>query len=204
VQSRFLQVVLSSVILAGALGLAACGGGQGQEVTPTEEVGPPTETAQAGPAELPAVDPNVPLVEYQSPDRGYSISYPQGWQVDVEPGFADYFLWSTEGGRPLAQLAVTCNEDALTPDELISVDSAAASLFGAIDPTSIVPIDIAGTTGKQMRYTVQAGSVAVEQVVAYAPGEKCGWRLGLASYGAGTLASYLPLFQRIIESFRPG
>jgi hypothetical protein len=196
--------MISGIILVGCLVLVACGGGQGQEATPTGEAGPPTPTAEAEPPEpLPTVDPNVSLVEYHSPDKGYSISYPLGWQVDIQPDFADYFLWSTESGRPLAQLAVTCNEGALTPDDLMRVDSAVAARMGGIDPASVVPVEIAGTTGKQLRYTVQTGPLSVEQVAAYAPGEKCGWRLGLASYGSGTLLPYLPLFQRIIDSFQP-
>lgn len=195
-------VRLLGVVLVAVLFLAACGG-HGDETATTPEAGLPT--VPAGPSELPAVDPNAPLVEYHSPEKSYSVSYPQGWQVNTESGFADYFLWSADDGRPLAQLAVTCNAQALTLDDLISADAAVVARFGAgIDPSTIVPIQIAGTTGKQLMYTVPAGGLPVEQVVAYAPGEKCGWRLALASYGPGTLPAYLPLFQRIVASFQPG
>jgi hypothetical protein len=193
-------------MLTSALVLAACGTGEEPQATATTTTaaGPPTPTAQAPPAVSPTADSNVPLVEYHSPDLGYSISHPEGWELDVEPGFADYFVWSTDDGKPLAQLVISCNENALTVDDLLNVDSAVAADTGGFDPTSIEDVEIGGTTGKQVRYTVAISGLVVEQVVAYAPGEKCGWRLALASYGSNTLSGYLPLFKRIVASFQPG
>jgi hypothetical protein len=196
---RLSMVTMAGLVLAVILGLTACGGdGNG----PAEGTAL-TATARAGPVELPTVPADAAFVEYVSPDKNYTVSYPSGW-VFSSDGFADNFLWSTEEGRPVAQLTVTCNAQALTPDELIDADAAVVARFGRIDPTSIVPIEIAGTMGKQATYTVPAGSVAVEQMVAYAPGDNCGWRIGLASYGAGTSAAFSPVFQRIVASFRPG
>jgi hypothetical protein len=189
-------------MLIGGLVVVACGGDEEPEATSTIEAGSPTPTVQT-PVVLPTLDPNISLVEYHSPDLGYSVSHPQGWELETEPGFADYFVWSTEEGRPVAQLVVSCNENALTVDDLLLADSAVASRFGGFDPTSIEDVEIGGTTGKQVRYTVAVSSLVVEQVVAYAPGEQCGWRLALAAYQAGTLRNYLSLFEQIRASFQP-
>jgi len=190
-------------MLIGALLVAACGSDEEPQATPTQEASSATPTVPTQPAVLPTVDPNISLVAYHSDDLGYSIGYPQGWEFDVEPGFAEYFLWYAEDGRPIAQLAVSCNPTALTVEELIAVDESVAASFAGIDPGSVTDIEIAGTTGRQLRYTVSIETLVVEQVAAYAPGDECGWRLGLASYGPNTLTPYTPLFNRIVASFQP-
>ena len=42
----------------------------------------------------------------------------------------------------------------------------------------------------------------IEQVAAYVVKGDCGWRIGLDTYAPGTLQSFLPLFERILASFR--
>jgi len=188
------------MVLAGVLALAACGG---------SEQGSPNEVSVTGTAEAqlppPTVEADIPLVEYQSPDKGYTLGYPSGWEVEAGPDlFADIFARKSESGRSLAQLNVSCNKDALTTEKLAGIDAAVASRYGAVDPSGVTPVEIAGTTGGQLRYRIGVAGTAIEQVAVYAPGDECGWRLALAAYGDGTLASYLPLFERIVASFRPG
>jgi hypothetical protein len=192
-------IVISGMALALMLALAACGGDE--EAVPAE-----TSTAATnGELPLPTVDPDIPLTEYRSADKGYTVGYPSGWEVNAgEQLFGDIFFWNSESGRPLAQLTVSCNPDALTAEALRRIDAAAAAQFGSVESDSITPIEIAGTEGTQMRYRTSVEDLVIEQVAAYAPGDECGWRLGLAAYGSGALEPYLPLFDRIVASFQPG
>jgi hypothetical protein len=191
-------IIVSGVALALMLTLAACGGGE--KTVPAE-----TSTAAAnGELPVPTVDPDIPLTEYRSADKGYTVGYPSGWEVNAgENLYGDIFFWNSESGRPLAQLTVSCNPDALTTERLMEIDAAAAAQFGSVDTGSVTPVEIAGTEGTQMRYRTTVEGVAIEQVAAYAPGDECGWRLGLAAYGSGALEPYLPLFDRIVASFQP-
>jgi len=178
---------------------AACGGGD--EETPSSTAGPsPVATV----APLPTIDPNVPLVEYSSPEIGYSVSYPEGWKADAAQGstFAT-FNWSLEGGRPVAQLTVLCNRgENQTAESLMAQDTAILAQYGGAMPEESTTVEVGGVSGKQVTYTVNVSGFTIEQVAAYAVKGDCGWRIGLASYSPGSLQSYLPLFERILASFR--
>lgn len=182
----------------------ACDGGEGQP-GPEPDAGQQGTPIAATPVPRSTVDPNVPLVEYHSPDKGYTVSYPEGWKIDAPPGGAiDTFIW-TEDGMHLAQLAVTRNADAVTPDELMRLDVSIVTRYGGrIDPAQTREMQVGGTTGKLIMYSVNAGGLPIEQAVVYASHGDYGWRLGLSTYGAGSLPGYLSVFQRIIASFQPG
>jgi hypothetical protein len=197
-KSRFVRLGLAGGCLLLAAATAACGGG-GQKAPSSSASGSPAST----PAPLPTIDPNVPLVEYRSPDPAYSVGYPEGWE-NVSPGAPNpTFGWSIEG-RPIAQLTVYCTKGQnLTVDSLIERDRAILGQYGATIPAEATPVELAGVSGTQVTYTVGIGGLPIEQVAAYAVKGDCGWRIGLATYVPGTLQSYLPLFQRILASFRP-
>jgi hypothetical protein len=195
----------SAVLLTATVFLfAACGGGGGEATPPAAS---PTQAATPGgsstPAALPTVDPDVPLVEYHSADKGYSLQYPQGWEVDASPGSpTDFFFWRVRDRR-LAQLQVTCNRQVSTVDSLMLLDADFASNFGGnLDWAAAVPVEIAGVEGKRNRYSISVSGITVEHVVAYVVAGGCGWRIGLNTQGPGTLEPYLPLFDRILASVR--
>jgi hypothetical protein len=81
------------------------------------------------------------------------------------------------------------------------LDADFASNFGGnFDWAAAVPVEIAGVEGKRISYSISVGGVAVEHVVAYVVAGSCGWRIGLNTYGPGSLEPYLPLFDRILPS----
>lgn len=181
-----------------AAAAAACGGG-GEETSVSTATPPPAITV--GP--VPTVDAATPLAEYRSADMGFSIGYPEGWNVQTPGGVFSAFTWSTNG-RPIAQLTLLCNQgENLTVDGLISSDRAIIASGGGSVPSEPTPIEVAGLPGKQTTYEVNLGGLTVEQVAAYVVSGECGWRIGLATYGPGTREPYLPLFDRILASFRP-
>jgi hypothetical protein len=199
-KGRFLKTALAAALLVAAVVLvAACGGDEGGGAAPSPE---PAETpAGSTPLASPVVDPNVPLVEYHSAEKGYSLSYPEGWTVDAAPGtVTDLFSWTIDS-RHLALLQVTCNRELLTPDQLMLADGGVASDFGGqLNPEAAVPVQVEGVEGKRNMYSLTVSGLMVEHVVAYLVHGSCGWRIGLNSYGSGSLQPYLPLFDRILAS----
>ena len=196
--------VLGGVCVIAVLA-AACGGSESEAPKPTPSGTPSGVLQTRTPPVLSTVDPNVSLVTYESAEKGYSIGYPEGWEI--RPGSAavgDFFVGRTEEGRILAQFGVTrVEQENLTADVLIQKDVTNLVNFGGrIDPRTAVPITVGGVEGKQLRYFVHLGELTVEHIVAYAVVGEAGWRIGLNSYGSRTLDPYVPLFERIIESFR--
>ena len=195
-----------ATLLAVALVLVGACGSEEEETGPPTAGPRPSQTATSGPGPAsepaPTVDPGIPLVAFRSPDKGYSLRYPEGWEVDATPGGGtDAFLWRI-GDRRLALLQVTCNRELLTPQSLMRADASVASnLGGYLNLADAVPMQVGGVEGKQNRYSLSVGGLTIEHVVAYVAIGDCGWRIGLNSYGTGSLNPYLPLFDRILASF---
>jgi hypothetical protein len=187
--------------IAGLVVLAGCGSG-GSKEQPTEQ--PSVEPTQTQTVEtLPTVDPNVDLTDYRSPDKGYSLGYPQGWEK-ASVGSLDQFLVKTESGKVAAQLTVNCLQAGSdwTPEFLMTVDASAAHIAGQVQLGQVTDVEVDGVAGKERRYSIDVQGLTIEHVAAYVIHGDCGWRIGLNSYGQGTLAPYVPLFDRILASFR--
>jgi hypothetical protein len=181
-----------------ATAAVACGDG-GEETSVPTATPPPAITV--GP--VPTVDAAVPLAEYRSADMGFSIGYPEGWKVEVPGGIFSAFTWSISG-RPIAQVTLLCNQgENMTVDGLIASDRQIIASAGGSAPSEPTPIEIAGLPGKQTTYETNFGGLTAEQAAVYVVSGECGWRIGLATYGPGTREPYLPLFDRILASFRP-
>jgi len=200
-RTRFFKLAIAGACLLLVAGAAACGDGEEEAPIPT-----PVFLTPLPPQAMPTVDASVPLVEYRSPDGGFSVSHPDGW-TDLRnmsgPDFA-VFSW-TEDGIPIAQLTVLCNRgENQTVDSLIAGDAAISAQFSGGSTSDPVPIEVAGTSGKQVTYARNVSGLTVEQVAAFVVTGDCGWRIGLDTYVKGSLQSYLPLFERILASFQAG
>jgi hypothetical protein len=192
----FKPAALGAFLLVAAA-TAACGGG-GQEASGPTATPPPAVTVEP----VPTVDAATPLTEYHSADPAFSIGYPEGWVVQTPGGSFSAFTWSTDG-RPIAQLTLVCDQETKTVDGLIAKDRQIIAQAGGGDLSEPTPVEIAGLPGKEITYEVNFGSLTAEQVAAYVVSGDCGWRIGIAAYGSGTRQPYLPLFDRILASFRP-
>ena len=200
--ARFLTGALCLALAAIVALAVACGGGSEESTTPVVQEPTPTIVP------FPGIDTNVPLVEYHSTGRGYSIGYPQGWEPDASPDATgagtDFFLWEI-GGTRFAVLQVTCNQQALSIDALMMTDAAFASRYGGIlDPNTAVPVEVGGVEGRRLTYNLSIGGLTVEHVVAYIAHGECGWRIGLSTFDPETREQLLPLFERILASFKLG
>jgi hypothetical protein len=207
-------VVKTVVILAVAslvLLLSACGSQGGPESSGQASPVPTgvVSTAivpTAVPAVLPTVGPDVPLTVYESPNVGYSIGYPEDWWLQPAAAGGDSFVRTTPEGKVAALLTVNCYkaEPGWTPEDLMTADAKAVGTVSPFHGTVPTDIEVAGVTGKERRYSFSPAATGfiIEHVVAYFISGDCGWRIGLASYGENTLDPYIPLFDRILASFR--
>lgn len=207
IKSFFVKLAVAGGCLLLVAAAAACGGSEKGAPSSTAEptlASTPGATPASTPEPVPTIDLGVPLVEYHSPDFGYSVSYPEGWVLHgSESSPVTVFSWSLDG-RPIAQLTVLCNKgQGQSVDGLIAQDRAILSQYGATLPTESTPVEVGGLPGKQVTYTLGYSGLTVEQVAAYAAEGDSGWRIGLATYGSGSLEPSMPLFERIIASFRP-
>ena len=194
----FLRLALAGGCLLLVAAAASCGG---------SDKGAPSPTAESSPVPtvepLPTIDPNVPLAEFHS-DLGYSVGYPEGWDVRATPSSQlAGFTWS-QTGVPIAQLTLFCNQGAnQTIEGLMGQDAGVIARNGGIIPQQSTPVEVGGVPGKQVTYTTSLGGLPIEQVAVYVVKGDCGWRIALATYeSVGSLQAYLPLFDRIIASIR--
>lgn len=181
--------------------MSACGSQGGSEGN--GQASPvPTGAAEA----VSTVSPDVPLTVYQSPSLGYSISYPEDWEAQPGGNGGDNFIRMTPDGRVAALLTVACYkaQEGWTPEVLMTQDAKAVATVGQFHGATPTDVEVAGVAGKERRYwlSVAATGFIIEHVVAYLISGDCGWRIGLASYGENTLDPYIPLFDRILASFR--
>ena len=192
------------VLLGALLGAAACGGGkESRELAPTQESSTPESGVVSTPGPVPTLDPNIRLVRYDSPDKGYSIDYPEGWQVEAAAvGAPDIFSWTTEEQGLMAQLTAGCTKgEGLTPEDVIAENSRYVGPYGIIDPTKATPVGVAGVTGKRLEYHTEVASYAVDHVAVFFVIGDCGWRIGLSAPVSSGLDQFLPLFDRVLASF---
>jgi len=197
-KQRHLTLAACAVALAIAVVMGAACGGQGEvDVNFAEETVLPPSEETALPSDL---------VEHRSAEAAYSISYPEGWEIESRGSTGDSFTLFSSPAAPVATLVVACYKgENQTPDSLIRQDAAIVARYGqgVVLLDQAVPIEIAGGTGKQIMYTTSFAGLTIEHIVAYTVRGECGWRLGLSTYGSGTLRAYLSLFQQVVASFRP-
>lgn len=104
---------LAGIVAILALGLAACGGGNGDDEAPeptaTTATEQPTVEAPPTPLSTPTITGN--LFEYE--EKGYSVRFPEGWTP--QPNFlpapdisVDAFFAPEEVGGIQPNIAVTC------------------------------------------------------------------------------------------------
>jgi hypothetical protein len=203
-----LLCLLSLALIVSCLMATACGGGGKNAAFPDEAALPtpltPSGSPESTPQAVPTFDAGTELVEFRSPDKGYVLSYPKGWQVIAGPDTGiDTFVRSLPSGVVLAQLSVTCRQgmEGQGVLDLMRVTQGALKGFAQINLATATPIEIGGTAGKKLIFSATIGDIKEEQAVAYAVLGDCGWRVGLAAYDEGQLQQYLPLFDRIIASF---
>ena len=191
------------MLLGVLLGAAACGGSdKSGEPRPTQ-ISTPESDVVSTPGPVPTLDPNIRLVTYDSPDKGYSIDYPEGWQVEAAAvGAPDIFSWTTDEQGLMAQLTVGCTKgEGLTPEDVMAENARLLGPYGVLDSTRATPVAVAGVTGEQLKYQSSVGAYAVDHVAVFFVIGNCGWRIGLSAPVTVGLDQFLPLFDRSLASF---
>jgi hypothetical protein len=203
---RFGALALVSVVIV-ALG-AACGDGDGlsdedERATAAAIIaeGLPTE------AEPPDFDPaTIDLRPREGQFDSYTIEIPEGWvEVDAPApdGFSRRYMLD-HGQGPVAQVAVRCSIGA-DAETLIWQDSQIAANFDALRASfelhQAVDVTVGGLEGQQVDFTIGLPGGTIEQRAVYLDGDQCGWRIALWVMGLRGRDQYVPLFERVLDSF---
>lgn len=135
----------------------------------------------------------------------YVIEVPADWTVEdsrFAGGFSQEYVLSHEGTR-VAAIIVHCRVGA-TIDSMMDQDQTVVhGLHGNYIKASAVQVLVAGLAARQLDYGVALAGIPVNYRSVYLSREPCGWRLTLATFGAGLFDQYLPIFERAAASFEP-
>lgn len=135
----------------------------------------------------------------------YTIEVPAGWTVEdtrFAGGFGQEFVLNHEGTR-VAAIMVLCRVGATIESMMDQDQKVVHGLHGNYIKASAVQVVVAGTAARQLDYNVGLAGIPVNYRSVYLAREPCGWRLTLATFGAGLFDQYLPVFERAIASFEP-
>ena len=194
------RLIFAGMVLS-ALVVVACG--SGDDRTPGSSTA--TQTAGEGTAPAsPIPDPTFPLVEYVASDKGYALSYPEDWQIMAGPTqLADTYYYDSPDGRQLAKITVTCYEGSdWTAASMASIDAKIGVRLAGFNQGESREVQIGDVTGTMKSFSFRFNTFLVETVAVYAPRADCGWRVALNTWEPGASAVYLPLFERVISTFR--
>lgn len=187
-------IAVGVLAFVGAM-LAACG----------SEKSPRTDVPTPRPTPTPF---DASRVEFERATGGfdsYVIEVPADWTVEdrrFPGGFAQEYVLSHEGTR-VAAIVVHCRVGA-TIDSMMDQDQKVVhGLHGNYIKASAVQVVVAGLAARQLDYNVGLAGIPVNYRSVYLSREPCGWRLTLATFGAGLFNQYLPLFERAVASFAP-
>ncbi len=192
-----------TLLLAAALALAACGGSKSAGAgTPAQ---PAAHTATSGNAGGAAAASPVPpdlsrFVAFNSPGKGYSVSYPAGWEVKQDAyGSANF---SADQFNPPSQalpnVSILCKRlsPGQTADAFLQQNIGLLRTEWGASVTDPLPLTVAGQDASLILYdSSQTGQSAAVLFVR----SGCGWIITLAA-PAGQRDAYMPAFRQMLAS----
>lgn len=192
-----------------ALGLAACGGGNGDD-----EVPEPTATAATTATEQPTVEaPTVPqgtptitgnLLEFEA--KGYSVRFPEGWTP--QPNFlpapdisVDAFFAPEEIGGIQPNIAVTCEalQENVTLQEYFDAKLDIVRQVTQLEP-EVSSREVSGQEALVSSYTREESDTPLQKTEVVFLTEKCGFGIAL-TVPAGQGGDYQQQFDEFLGSF---
>ena len=205
-------IVAMTMAMTG-LGAVACNGGGGQAPTPettpvvaTPVVGTavPGTVVSSTPFPLPTITGNL----LESPAKGYSVQFPEGWTADSNAlsfgGMTTDIFFATEeiaGVQP--NIAVSREEisDALSPETYLETKIRTVQGLGAQNLDVKSGSTVAGREAAIMNYGLTRDNVQVEKREVVFVDDGHGWSIAL-TIPTGQGATYYPLFDAFLGSFK--
>jgi hypothetical protein len=179
-----------------SVALAACGGGG-------EQAGQPTTAAQDTPTGTPIISDS----QFEFPDKGYSVNFPEGWTPVANfipgPDFSiDAFFAPEEVNGLKPNIAVNCEQlpEGTKLDDYFDAKVNVVKQVIKVEP-EVGSRQVNGQDAKFYRFTRQDTDPPIEKTEVFLVTEKCGWDIALtAPYD--NPASYEQLFEEFLNSFR--
>lgn len=201
------QRALSVASLLAALAFAACGddgGDDGGDGTP-----PPDATAQS--TSIPR-DPLPTVVgrTVTSIAKGYTATYPEGWEprydLAVAPGqkLDAYFgPVRAQEGQFRATITIACEQIAGSEDSRAYYDRKIAVTESTAVGEIVGPeqISVGGVPAFKVEYELDAADQEVRKIDVFAATGPCGYTISLAS-SPEELAQHLPSWQQFLADFQ--
>jgi len=182
-----------------SVALAACGGG-GEEAGPTAG---PTTAAQGTPMSTPIISDG----QFEFPDKGYSVRFPDGWTPVANflpgPDFSvDAFFAPEEVNGLQPNMAVNCEQLQQGTDlnEYFNAKVNVVKQVTKVEP-EVGSRQVDGQDAKFYRFTRQDTDPPIEKTEVFLVTEKCGWDISLTA-PLENPASYRTLFDEFLDSFR--
>lgn len=196
-----LAFIVTIAAMAG-LGAVACGGGGGQAPTPEVTVVSGTVVPST-----PFPEPTITGNRVESPSKGYSVEFPQGWTVDSNVlayggVTADAFFAPEEvaGVQPSISVSREDLSEALSPETYLEEKVKTAQAVGAEGLDVKGGSTVAGREASILNYGLTRDSVQMEKRDVVFVDDGHGWVITLTiPHGQG--ATFYPLFDAFLGSF---
>lgn len=204
---RRMHLIFAALALSAALAGAACGGSGGDNKKGTPE---PTPTYR--PAPTPVATPLVAGTHIDSPAVGYAVDIPEGWNfrsnyLSTPDSHVDAAFAPATGGRVQPNISITCktNPGDLTTEQLREDDVRVVKAL-AVGDVQESDTQVAGQPAKVVHFVRRINKegepyAALEQTDVLFATPRCGWEITLV-VPEGELATYQPLFDAVLRSFK--
>jgi len=195
------RYLFTAILAFVTLALAACGG-NGDEVAQPTAAGQAT-AGTATPMNTPVITDNL----FEFKDKGYSVSFPEGWLPMPNylpgPNFSiDAFFAPEEVEGLQPNMAVTCEglPEGMTLEEYFDLKVEVVKQVTKAEPeTSSREVD--GQEARQLRYTREKNIDApMEKTEVFLVTERCGWDISL-TVPFTDRADYHEPFDQFVDSF---
>lgn len=193
--SRWTWIAVTAIVAVAVAASWACGSDR------PAQIGVPTPRPTPTPFDASSVQYERATGQFDS----YSIDVPAGWTPETTRfagGFAQDYVLNDEGTR-VAAIIVHCRVGATVESMMDQDQKVVHGVHGDYVKANAVQRVVDGVSARQLDYHVSLAGVPVNYRSVYLSREPCGWRLTLATFGAGLFEQYLPVFERAVTSFEP-
>jgi len=205
---RRVLLAFAALMFGAALLGSACGGGGGDG----GKAGTPAASPTYRPANTPLPTPLVAGSHVESPAVGYAADVPPDWTfranyLSTPDSHVDAAFAPATGGRVQPNISITCatNTGDLTTDQLRDDDVRVvqALAVGEVKQSEMV---VSGQPAKVVHFVRRINKegepyAALEQTDVLFATPRCGWKITLV-VPEGELATYQPLFDAFLQSFK--
>jgi hypothetical protein len=198
------RTALASLLITAAAAIAACGGdddgngagGDGAEGSPTAQV------TAIPPDPLPTVEGRV----VNSIAKGYTVTYPEGWEprydiaVTPQQKIDTYFAPARADGGFRASISIAC-EQSTGEDSRAYYERKRAVTEGSADGPITGPeqFSIGAVPAFRIEYELDAGGQEVRKIDVYAANDRCGYTIAFAA-APEEVAQYLPAWDAFLAA----